>query len=416
MTMQSGSGTSTLDVIRGGRSWVNRNRSQLLLSSVMTVFALVVVGEAGVRVGGTSDEDGNFYFRGHHLRPFQLPVKRVEAAVATYRNASTSVIVEDPDTGWAPRPGSRNELYAYNEATIRVPAPSVRYAAAPSRGTLRISIFGDSFTNGVDESYQDTWGTFLHQALDTPSRPTEVLNFGVPGYGMDQAFLRWQKLGESHRPAVVVFGLQIENVKRNVNLLRPLYNRFTDLPFAKPRFVLHDSRLELLNAPSLPPEGLAATVAGIASWPLAWAEAYYDPEDYRVRPWHVSRLATFAAQVAARSSESDDRLATPEEGALALRILDAFKKDVERAGASFVVVHLPRKGDLAALDATGSLPDAELLRQVELQFDFVETSGALLEEANRTSLPSLFNRSSHYSPAANRVVSDVLAKRLGEND
>ena len=401
---------------RRGRGWLIRNRYQLLLSTAMSVFALVVIGEAGVRVGGAADEDGNFYFRGHHLRPFQLPVKRVVAAVAAYRGATSSVIADDGDTGWAPRPGSRNDLYAYNEATMRVSVPSITYATAAAPGMLRISIFGDSFTNGVDEPYQQTWGARLQHALTTRGRSTEVLNFGVPGYGMDQAFLRWQKVGTPYQPAVVVFGLQIENVKRNVNLLRPLYNRFTDLPFAKPRFVLRDNRLEVLNVPVVPPEQLAATIAGIASWPLASAEAYYDPEDYRVRPWHVSRLATFAAQVAGQSAERDDRVATAEEGELALRILAAFKESVEQAGASFVIVHLPRRGDLAALDTTGSLPSGDLLRQVDMRFDFVETAGALLEEAKRTSLPSLFNQSSHYSAAANRVVSDVLARRLGEND
>jgi hypothetical protein len=200
-----------------------------------------------------------------------------------------------------------------------------------------------------------------------------------------------------------------------VNLLRPLYNRFTDLPFAKPRFVFRDNRLALLNVPAVPPEQLAATIAGIASWPLASAEAYYDEEDYRVRPWHISRLATFAAQVAGEGSKSDDRVATRDEGELALRILDAFKMDVERSGAAFVVVHLPRRVDLDVLNGTGSLPNGDLLREVETRFDYVETSGALLEEARRTSLPSLFNQSLHYSAAANRVVSDVLARRLSEN-
>jgi hypothetical protein len=89
---------------------------------------------------------------------------------------------------------------------------------------------------------------------------------------------------------------------------------------------------------------------------------------------------------------------------------------VERAGASFTIVHLPRRGDLVALQASGALPNEDLLRQVDARFDFVETSGALLEEATRTSLPSLFNQSSHYSGAANRVVADVLAKRLGESN
>ena len=143
---------------KAGRLWVVRNRYQLILSATTAVLALAVVGEAGVRVAGSRDEDDNFFFRGHQLQPFRLPVKRVEAAVAAYRSAKTSVIVDDPATGWMPRPGSRNDLYAYNDATIRVSDPGTTYTKMPSPGTLRISIFGDSFTNGVDEQYRPDLG------------------------------------------------------------------------------------------------------------------------------------------------------------------------------------------------------------------------------------------------------------------
>lgn len=401
---------------RRGRQWLVRNRYQLLLSGAMAVFALVVVGEAGIRLIGEGDEDGNFYVRGHHLRPFQLPVKRVEAAVATYRNASTSVIVDDPETGWAPRPGSRNDLYAYNQATIRVSDPVVHYEDTPAAGILRISIFGDSFTNGVDEHYPATWGAQLQAALDARGRSTEVLNFGVPAYGMDQAFLRWRKLGPAYGAAIVVFGLQIENVKRNVNLLRPLYHRFIDLPFAKPRFVLRGDSLDVINRPAVPPERLADTIANMDAWPLASNEAYYDPEDYRTRPWHVSRLATFAAEVVSENAESDTRVATLEEARLALRILDAFRDSVQQTGARFIVVHLPRRGDLVALEAGGLLANTDLLGEVKSRFEFVETADALLDAARRESLASLFNRSSHYSASANRVVADVLTRRLVQHE
>ena len=53
------------------------------------------------------------------------------------------------------------------------------------------------------------------------------------------------------------------------------------------------------------------------------------------------------------------------------RILEAFKHSVEQSGASFVVVHLPRRGDLRVLAATGALPNADLLRQVAARFEFV---------------------------------------------
>ena len=125
---------------------------------------------------------------------------------------------------------------------------------------------------------------------------------------------------------------------------------------------------------------------------------------------------TLAAQVVGEGSGGEDALATAHEGRLAIRILEAFKHSVEQSGASFVVVHLPRRGDLRVLAATGALPNADLLRHVEARFDFVDTSDALLAESRKTSLGSLFNQSAHYSVVGNRVVSEVLLRRLSEMD
>lgn len=396
------------------RPWLIANRWQLVLSAGTTVVALGVVGELGVRRLGSRDEDGNFYIRGHHLRPYQLPVKRIESAVAAYRRAKVTVIVDDPGAGWIPRSGSSNDLYAYNGAGIRTDSPARLYAQRPESGIIRISLFGDSFTNGVDVPFEGTWGFGLENLLNGTGRRVEILNFGVPGYGMDQAFLRWTHLGPAYAPQVVIFGLQIENVKRNVNIIRPLYNHVADLPFSKPRFVADRNVLATVNVPALSPEQLVPTLKEIQHWKLATHEAYYDPADYGMRPWQASRFISFAEEVLLRSSSDRDR-ATPAEGELALQILRAFEKSVSSSGARFIVVHLPRRGDLKARRTTGALPNSELLQQVTAGFEFAETADALLGRAKKVGLDALFTASGHYSPIANALVSEVLAAKLGVN-
>lgn len=400
-----------------GRRWLYANRFRLALAASTTVLSVGLIGEIGVRVLARPDEDGNIHVRGHHLQPFKPPVKQIEAAIKTYLDSPTSVLVADPDTGWLPRPGGFNELSAYNSAGIRVRTPLVEYAATPASGVLRLSIFGDSFTNGVDAPFQDTWGALLETTLHAGGCDSEVLNFGVPGYGMDQALLRWQKHGPPWSPHVVVFGLQVENVKRNVNLIRPLYNRLSGIPFSKPRFIATAGGLELVNVPAIAPEALAATVADIDTWSLAPYEAYYNPSDYRVRPWHVSRLATFVSTVIAESVRpQDDRVATPAEETLALELLETFKESVERAGARFLVVHLPRRSDLRSLAETGALPNTRLLAQVAARFDYLESADGMVEAARRRSFGALFTESAHYSAEGNRIVANLLARRLLQRD
>ena len=89
------------------------------------------------------------------------------------------------------------------------------------------------------------------------------MNFGVGGYGMGQAFLRWLHLGAQFQPDIVIFGLQPENLKRNVNVFRQMLVP-AGMPFSKPRFALIAQELTLLNAPTLPPEQLTAVFEDFA--------------------------------------------------------------------------------------------------------------------------------------------------------
>ncbi len=88
---------------------------------------------------------------------------------------------------------------------------------------MRIAIFGDSFAFGAQVPFEHTWGYYLENNLKEAGLNAEVLNFGVGGYGIDQAFRRWEKEGKAFSPHVVLCGFQPENVKRNVNLIRPIY-------------------------------------------------------------------------------------------------------------------------------------------------------------------------------------------------
>src|SRR5690242_15116262 len=61
------------------------------------------------------------------------------------------------------------------------------YAPTPPRGVLRIAAFGDSFVYGNEVDNADAWPTLME--MDNPH--LEVLNYGVGGYGLDQAYLRY---------------------------------------------------------------------------------------------------------------------------------------------------------------------------------------------------------------------------------
>lgn len=397
---------------RGGaglRGWVRAHRFPLLACLASTSLALVA-GEVGARLLCERDEEGNLTFRSIALKPRPLPWRSAQAEIEDYLRSDQGPLMFDPDLGWAPRPNRSNKLYAFNSAAIRVDAPGRVFAPEPAEGTLRIALVGDSFTAGADVPYADTWGARLAKLLDDRGRETEVMNFGAGGYGMDQAYLRWQKHARGWHPHVVIFGFQPENVHRNVNLIRRLYQGGN--PLSKPRFLLSTSGLSLINQPCIAPEELAATIRDLDRWELVQYEEYYD--DYEPHLWQASVLARVLVALAEREDREDFSLSR-ERVKLSLEIVRQMSSDVQAAGSRFLAVHLPARPDLETLRVRGRLAYADLAGSIEQSCELVRTEDALLEACQGRSLDALFMPQGHYSPAANALVAEALAETLAKS-
>lgn len=108
-----------------------------------------------------------------------------------------------------------------------------------------LSLYGDSFTFGHEVEADAAWGNLLAQRLDC-----RVSNFGVNGYGTDQALLRFET-NRADRAPVALLGHMSENIARNVNRFRGFVLP-TASPGLKPRFTLGaDGALQLLPLPDL---------------------------------------------------------------------------------------------------------------------------------------------------------------------
>jgi len=108
-----------------------------------------------------------------------------------------------------------------------------------------IALFGDSFTQGHPD-IEKSWPHLLAQALGKP-----VLNFGVNGYGTDQAYLRFKTryIGNIHTPYVCLV-IMSENIARIVNYYRGFYCRKTHVEATKPMYYRSpDGSIRLLENP-----------------------------------------------------------------------------------------------------------------------------------------------------------------------
>lgn len=106
-----------------------------------------------------------------------------------------------------------------------------RSPAFPSPGNERVSLYGDSFTFGLEVSDQEAWGNVLAQGLGC-----RVSNFGYGGYGTDQALLRC--IGNTKDSAsLAILGIYVDDPLRNVNQYRYFLTGSDPLGL-KPRFNL----------------------------------------------------------------------------------------------------------------------------------------------------------------------------------
>lgn len=389
---------------------VKRILTNILLGCLGLVFSLLLL-EVIVRLGGVTGADGQFSFRGYLLEPYVLPVQRLYDQIDTYiESEDSATIIYDETTGWAYRPNSIRQEgnFTINAGGIR---SQIDYDLPPQPDTLRIAAFGDSFVAGDDVNDDQVWTTRLEVELNQTGLRAEVLNFGVGAFGMDQAYLRWQKLGRAYDPDIVIFGFQPENLDRNVNVFRLLRYLRGGIPFSKPRFVLQDNKLVLYNVPALATSELKAAFASFSSNPLAKFEAFYNSREFVSNWWMASRLASFVHALAKAQGGADatDYGQGSERGELGKAILDAFAESVHSSGAEFFVVHLPRREHLLNLHDGKVSSFSYLLNYIDENYLFVDMADHL---GSQHTEQKYYGPTYHYGPELNHLVAQILAEKI----
>ena len=114
--------------------------------------------------------------------------------------ADSRYITFSPRLGWTIQKNGRSNLYQANSKGFR---SSKEYDKEPPTGIRRIATFGDSFVHCQNVSNNATWQV----AMESSSSNLEVLNFGISGFGLDQAYLRY--LEECNKRSVPVLEKEI---------------------------------------------------------------------------------------------------------------------------------------------------------------------------------------------------------------
>lgn len=323
-----------------------------------------------------------------------------------------SLFQHDAALGWTLRPGFRNELCTIDVEGRRRESQRPR----PTAPALRVATFGDSFTFGGDVADRYAYPEVLAR-LDAG---LEVANYGVPAYGLDQAFLRYQREGRAWHPRVVIVGFMSENIFRTVSVYRPFYTPTTLVPLAKPRYLPGEPEPRLLANPLPRLDDYRRLLERPAE---TLAELGRNDFYYRTRPRAspLDRSATVRLVKLARERWGPDREIVRngyyntdgEAFRVTAGLLTVFYELALHDGAQPVILIFPEASDLARWRSERTKRYAPLLQFLAAKGYRVVDAMAALDAAG-SDRPAAELIPGHLSPLGNQLVAEYLLKRLRE--
>ncbi|MFH0984223.1 MAG: SGNH/GDSL hydrolase family protein [Candidatus Omnitrophota bacterium] len=318
----------------------------------------------------------------------------------------------DPTLGWTIRPNSesKNHLYRSNAEGFRADRD---YSTAPPPGRIRIAAFGDSFTHCDDVSNPETW----ESQLELIDQRLEVLNFGVGGYGLDQAFLRYKKKGAGFHPRIVLIGFMSENINRMVTTFKPFYFKKTSIPLAKPRFVLQADQLTLLRNPISTQHDLTRLLCDDQElFEKLKANDYYARSGYARTAGDflaIVRLMTLFPSIVWNRAQKDEILnngiynTSSEAYRVTTRLMDEFYRLAESNASMPIIVLFPSKFDLEGL-AKGKVSYGPLIEHLNRKgyryIDLWIPLRAIVDNKEEIKKWTL----AHYSSEANKLIARYI--------
>lgn len=386
----------------GSRRWI-----LALGMNVASVAVVLLLGEVGVRVlvvpANTGEKLGALL-----LYPRQW--KKTRAAylsILDKADHNKPYVVPDEDLGWTLGSGrsSQNGLYGIGSQGIRTPRAGEVISAEPR--PCRIAIVGDSFTFGENVAFEDTWGNVLESAL---RGHCQVLNFGVPGFGVDQMYLRYLRDVRQWHPDIVILAFISDNVARTMGVYSFLTFPDAGVPFTKPRFVLQNGELRVVNQPLLTAREIFSASA-IRDLPFIDFDRRYDPTEWDQPQWDLlSRSYLFRLLISVHPVHKLERPETSMVETVKINgaLFRKFQEAVLADGARPLIVHLPTEGDI--LDEGTESLGVKVLKSARLpHIDLTPCMRSF-------SVPELFNppeAGGHYSVKGNREAAQCLLTYQG---
>ncbi len=300
--------------------------------------------------------------------------------------------------GRRPPPAADAGIYVSSVEGMRSPRPGLSFAALPAK--RRVALVGDSFTFGLEVHYEDTWGSQLERALGPEF---QVLNFGVDGYGIDQAYLRYRRDVAAWHPEIAVLGVIDDDFRRTMCVYAFLCFPGFGMPFAKPRLVLGPQGLTPLNLPLAPPRTLFDARA-ITELPDLTFDGSFDPVEWESRFYHHAYAIRLVLSRYRPWSTVRPAVSPPAQRALNAEIVRAFIRLARARGAVPIVVYFPSRPRPGSVLGAASVAREAFAASHIRYLDLTDCVGAVSPDERFVAL--------HYSPRTNTAVARCLQEAI----
>jgi hypothetical protein len=379
-----------------------KEKQRVIALWFVLILIVVVVTEAGLAafLPLAFPTSGHFYL-------WNPDLGKVRSAWATDAGRS------DDEIGW---PSAQEEVSPPRDSTGAKANPDF-----PDIGHACISVYGDSFVWGWGVPLADGWVEQLAQQLRC-----RIANYGVPGYGTDQAYIRFiRKIADEAR--LVLLGIYPEDVMRNVNQYRGFIGYDLSPSLLKGRFVLdHAGHLDWVHRPQVDADSFV-TLHREPAKVVPHDYLLPDTRDGPITPSFPSTVTlariAFSSRMQARLSGRtwSDYFLMPDHpsGALVLTaaISEAFAREAERRGKRALVVILPAASSFRTRAALGIPEYSPLIAALATRrVEVFDPAPALLAALEQRSYCELYSNPAecrgHFSSAGSTIVAQVVASEL----
>ena len=148
----------------------------------------------------------------------------------------------DIELGWVNKKNTiKKEVSQGKEITYTYNQLGARSIGDIDLKDSNISTYGDSYCLSREVPDNNTWQYFLSHKLNT-----NVSNFGVGNYGLDQSLLRLKKEYKYNPTKTVIMAITPYTITR-ISSVWKHFSEFQNILAVKPRFIINDNKLKLIK-------------------------------------------------------------------------------------------------------------------------------------------------------------------------